>query len=195
MARQDPGLAYGWLLLHVDRACCLASVVRSNMGDAQVAAVVAHALRLGADPDEGCGAALRAAAGCSRLAVLRLLLQRGASVDLADDETTALMVAAKGDCAEAARALLDGGASVDTRDFLDRTALMWAVLLGNLTAARVLLSAGASIHMKDCFGDTATISAAMHGHASVLEALLESGADPNAAPSRCRNTECVAALS
>ncbi|KAA0166987.1 hypothetical protein FNF28_02911 [Cafeteria roenbergensis] len=92
--------------------------------------------------------------------IVRMLLDRGASVDATDDyRTTALLWATKHGYVDIVRMLLDRGASVDATDDHGRTALMWASCCGRVEIVRMLLDRGASVDATDINGVNAvTIS-------------------------------------
>jgi ankyrin repeat protein/outer membrane protein assembly factor BamB len=81
------------------------------------------------------------------------------------------------------KALLEGGAWVDSRTILGNTALEEAAGHGQDDTVRLLLSSGASVNHRDegAWAGTPMELAAFNGHASTVKILLEAGADPGAA--------------
>ena len=91
------------------------------------------------------------------LEAARLLINRGADVDVCHDEgSTPLMAAAQGGKTEIVRLLLDSGAKADhqmaTKGW---TALMLATQWGHVDTARALLECGADRSVRDADGETA----------------------------------------
>jgi ankyrin repeat protein len=71
--------------------------------------------------------ALLVAAPSGHVEMLRLLVERGSSVDLADNHRdTALMAAVRAGSIESVNFLIAAGADLNVRDQAGRTALAWA---------------------------------------------------------------------
>jgi len=119
----------------------------------------------GADGQLGIGTTpLIRAARAADLGAIRLLLGRGALVDLPQDRgMTALMIAAGLD-----------RRSIDTRGKFTREEEL-------VEAARLLLDAGADPNVKDDRGRTALHGAASQGMNEMIRLLVARGADPRAA--------------
>ena len=115
------------------------AIVAAVNGDAQA---VAAWLDEGGGVDAGCaerdgGTLLMAAAFGGQEAMVRMLLQRGASVNLQDSVgATVLMIAAAKGHTTIVQALLDAKADASLKDFGGRTALMLAEL--HTTTAQLL---------------------------------------------------------
>lgn len=76
--------------------------------------------------------------------IIRLLINKGANVNLPDSERiTPLILAAKCDNAEAAKLLIDRGADILAEDHDCQTALRYAAINNHLSTLKVLLHAGA----------------------------------------------------
>jgi ankyrin repeat protein len=150
------------------------------------------ALAAGADPqavDEDGVSALTWAAQGGNLRMVKLLLDSGASVNPATEETiaTPLMAAVSTPAAiEVVRLLLDKGASVDARNVLGNTAL---ALAPNATVAKLLLDHGAKVDARGNAGETPLMSTK---HADVAKLLIQRRADVNARD-RAGRTALVAA--
>jgi N-acyl-D-amino-acid deacylase len=88
-----------------------------------------------------------------------------------------LLMVPTGDMA-VARALLDGGASVDRPDPEGLTALHWAVLGNHVELAGLLIARGADVNRADKHGMTPLLYAASidFGDAAMIDLLLKSGA-------------------
>jgi ankyrin repeat protein len=98
-------------------------------------------------------------------------------VDAADDNgNTPLGVASVCGKLDAARALLAGGASVNT-DSRGWTALHAASYSGSEDIVRVLLAAGASVDARSSALTTPLHHASMQNHLALAAALLAAGAD------------------
>ena len=79
----------------------------------------------------------------SHVDVARLLVERGAEVNVGDESGyTPLHAAAASGSAEVARLLLERGADVSARDGRGFTPLHWASALCNVRVARLLLERG-----------------------------------------------------
>jgi uncharacterized protein len=124
--------------------------------------------------------ALMVAAGRGRIANVKLLLTRGANVNLQDFQglwplggQTALMFAAKEGREEVAALLIEAGANVNAQDSEDETALMKAVNNGHFELVQTLLAAGATIHLIDQDDQTALMKAEAMGQIRIAELLKE----------------------
>ena len=113
----------------------------------------------------------------SDVAMVKLLLERGADVNLASpDGATALMRAA-GDF-QKVELLLARGAKVDAKSKMGRTGLLIAAATpGNVKTVKLLLARGAKVNDKDQYGDTCLTSAAKRGDGEMVKVLLGAGAD------------------
>ncbi len=88
--------------------------------------------------------------------------------------------AMRGDAA-AVRALLEGGADVNTAQGDGMTALHWAAQNGDVDIAGLLIYAGANLEARTRLGEfTPLLVAARVGNAGVVKRLLEAGADTKA---------------
>lgn len=111
---------------------------------------------------------------------LRKDLADGAGVDDKDSEgRTAMHWAATGDQVEAARYLLDHGASMEIGDtqFGNRP-LHEAVLLANERVVRLMLDRGAAANAKTKAEETPLTLAALKGYTGQVQILLDAHADP-----------------
>ncbi|MBL9012772.1 MAG: ankyrin repeat domain-containing protein, partial [Myxococcales bacterium] len=124
--------------------------------------------------------AMNAAGGPSKK-VFELLLDRGASV-----EYCAITAAEAGNKTNLAVAL-ERGAKVDTREWIQRTALM--VASDHPACIELLLKAGASVDLQDEDGRTALMHAANDGNKKSCQLLLAAGANRG-----LRDTEGRAAI-
>lgn len=76
--------------------------------------------------------------------------------------------------------MLNAGHSVNERDYLDRTGLMYAAINNNTELAEILLQHKADVTLKDKLGNTALHWAAERGSNEVLQMLLAAHAPVNA---------------
>ena len=118
------------------------------------------------------------AAENGREAVVRILLDAGATVDLKDDSgQTPLSWAAENGREAVVRILLDAGATVDLKDDYGQTPLSWAARNGHEAVVRILPDAGATVDSKDKrYGRTPLSWAAENGYEAVVRILLDAGA-------------------
>jgi ankyrin repeat protein len=113
------------------------------------------------------------------LQIARLLLERGAEINVADsNRQTPLMVAAHGGSEEMTALLLKHGAHTEIKDNEGKTALMHALC----DAERVcqLVEHRASLEARDCHGRTALLGAVQRSYLKTVHVLLKQGADTQA---------------
>ncbi|RDW66050.1 hypothetical protein BP6252_09685 [Coleophoma cylindrospora] len=112
------------------------------------------------------------------LAVVKLLLEKGAEVDSKDNsgQTPMSWAAIKGYEA-VVKLLLEKGAEVDSKDNNSQTSMSWAAINGNQAVVKLLLEKGAEVDSKDKNSQTPMSWAAMGGHEAVVKLLLEKGAE------------------
>lgn len=124
------------------------------------------------------------AAALGRIDRLRLALDEDPSrvAALAGDGFTALHLAAFFGKVEAARVLLEAGASVDARgrNDLANQPLHAAAVGRHVEVCRALLAAGADVNATQHGGFAPIHAAAQHGDVELAELLLSAGADPTA---------------
>lgn len=140
------------------------------------------------------GTALTFAGFESKPEMVRLLLQKGASLSTGrPDRITPLMLAARAGRSEIVRLLLARKADVNAADNHGSTALTYAVQAGKTEAARVLLEAGAKVDAADRTGWTPLMHAAVNGHGELAALLLKKGASPKARDAKGRTALLLAA--
>ncbi|XP_031331829.1 uncharacterized protein LOC116162352 [Photinus pyralis] len=116
------------------------------------------------------------AAKSDDVAMVKLLLERGADVTVSNYEgNTCLHFAACGN-EEMLTLFLDGG-DLEAKNLSGLTPLMFALKLSCTDLARLLISSGADIHTEDFMGNTCLHNAAWAGDDEMVEFLLENGLD------------------
>ena len=112
----------------------------------------------------------------------RLEADAGAVSAFSPDGFTALHFAAFFGKAEAARVLLESGASVDvyTRNAFANQPLHAAAAGRHIEVCRVLIAAGADVNATQHGGYSPLHEAAQHGDVEMTELFLSAGADPSA---------------
>jgi hypothetical protein len=120
---------------------------------------------------------VHAAVSTGQADILSLLIQHGADVNGRGRTSRTPLFSAR---LETAQFLLDHGADIDARDEFNDTALIYAIILGNIEFGRMLLERGAVVNVR-CQGDKTPLHwAAQRGRTEVVRLLLEHGADVNA---------------
>ncbi|XP_054926109.1 B-cell lymphoma 3 protein homolog isoform X1 [Dermacentor andersoni] len=118
-------------------------------------------------------------AACSgQRAILQLLLEQGASVNLhgGRHKRTATIVAAMYGRQQCIALLHQHGADLELRDHEDRTALFHAAALGHAAVVQLLVDLGASINCVERFSGHSPLSIATdQNHDNVVEILLNAG--------------------
>ena len=109
--------------------------------------------------------------------IVKVLLERGAQVDLQDNGGwTALMWASYSGCTEIVNVLVERGAQVDLQNNVGLTALIWASGRGHTEIVRVLLERSAQVDLQNNDGWTALMWASCRGHTEIVNVLLQRGA-------------------
>jgi len=99
---------------------------------------------------------------------------------------TPLHVAIESGKSDAARLLIEVGASIELKDKIERTPLLYACRYGNLEICKLLLEKGADLNAFDCYGETALHLACANpceNSIPIIDVLLSAGLDVN-----CKNT-------
>src|SRR6266542_4103121 len=115
----------------------------------------------------------------SGTAVLRLLLDKGARVDVKTLTGMNSLMAASGRANLDAMRLLIGKIDVNARNAAGATALMMASTTGNAQAVRMLLEKGADPNIRTKKNESALADAATSGDEATVKLLLDRGAEVN----------------
>ena len=122
--------------------------------------------------------ALHCAAIGGHVTTLRLLLDRGALIDMPHHYGyTALMMAAEGGHKASVQFLLEKGADANAQDTAKLRALHIATQERYQGIAELLLDKGADVNGQNWWGQTALSKAAQEGYQEIVELLLKKGAD------------------
>jgi uncharacterized protein len=125
--------------------------------------------------------ALTLAAERGRLALVRALIEAGVSVRKPEIGGRALQLAAQGERADVARALMEAKAPLGFSAWEGEPALHAAAARGQSVVAEALLEAGLDPDQLDRAGQTALMRAAAGGHDLAAASLLRLGAAPELA--------------
>jgi ankyrin repeat protein len=121
------------------------------------------------------------AATYGRTEIVKLLLEKGADVNLGNEGSeTPLHYAARHGHIKVMEILLENGADVSEKGTGCGMPLQWAAQTGQIKAAELLLAHGADIHQKGTDEWTALGTAVSHGQVEMVKYLLSKGADVNA---------------
>jgi ankyrin repeat protein len=140
---------------------------------------------------------LHTSAAYGRVGIVKLLLEKGADVNIRNDGgETPLHYATGCGNIEVMKVLLENGANVGEKGTGCRTPLQWAAGNGRIKEAKLLLAYGADINQKGTSGHTAlnTAVAAQPEQIEMIKFLLSKGADVNS-PDAYHNTPLYTAVS
>jgi len=147
--------------------------------------IVKALIENGADVNANSGGTtpLKSASTLGRLDVVRELLDKGADIDIRDNEygQTALIAASIFDHLDIARELIGEGADMEIGDYSGKTALMWASDQGNILVVEELIRQGVNINRKNTSGNTALDFASgggdKPGNPDIIKILKAAGAE------------------
>ncbi|GEM_PF-6333265 len=133
--------------------------------------------------------ALHDAAADGNLERIGALVASGFAVDTLYDQVSALHVAVMKNQAEAAKKLLDLGASVNlkTLDETGVTPLHLSATTGNADMAALLFDHGADLDIHASNGEPPLLTAARYGHQEMVDLLVSRGADLQATSAQGNN--------
>jgi ankyrin repeat protein len=161
------------------RLAALIAVVRSNDTKAAEKLIAASPELLKARDNTG-STALHHAAGFGSLAMVKLLLDKGADVNAANRRKSTPAFWAISDEAKV-RLLLERGADIKAQISEGRNLVYQAASLGDgLPVLRLLLEKGAEPDAKTLTGNTALMTAAGRANLEAMRLLIAKGADVNA---------------
>jgi ankyrin repeat protein len=148
--------------------------------EAKVRMLLARGADINARAIDGRSLVYQAASLGSGLPVLRLLLDKGASVDakMLTGMTPLIAASARANL-DAMRLLIDKKADVNAKNAAGGTALMAASTTGNAQAVRMLLDKGADSKVRTKRNESALSDAATSGDEATVKLLLERGAEVN----------------
>lgn len=133
---------------------------------------------------------LMSAAGLGDTEVVKLLLDRGASVSAKDSEgNTAISAAAYYLRSEVVELLIERGADINNKDWFGQTVLMNAAGNGAPDTVRFLLDRSANLDVQNRNGTTALMFAMAFKHPDIAQLLLENGANSQLKDHRGRTAE------
>lgn len=105
--------------------------------------------------------------------LLKLLIDKGASINVADsDGNTPLMAAAKNGLTDVCKALINKGADIDARDTRNNTPLIWAAAKGHTEICRLLIDEGTELYAQSNNGYNPLVWAALGGYTDPCKILL-----------------------
>ncbi|KAH9967018.1 hypothetical protein BJV74DRAFT_968858 [Russula compacta] len=137
-----------------------------------------HGADLNMAPHGGTKTPLCSAYNGRRLEVMRLLLERGANVDVKYDEYGPISNDASfWGRAEDLQLLLQYGTDVNVGDDEKKTPLYWASVHGELKTVQLLLAHGVDVDAQTQAGNTSLYRASENGNLGVVETLLRHGAN------------------
>ncbi|KAJ5980250.1 hypothetical protein N7481_007548, partial [Penicillium waksmanii] len=167
-------------------ASCLHAAVGTATEESTVPLLVKHKAGLNFQNPINGNTALHLAVMFRRPRIILFLLEKGAVIDIANDEgITPLQLAANLDNCEAISLLLQHCAQIEARALSGPTALQYAAWKGHWIAFDLLLIGGADINVWNKQGETLLHEQARHGlNASVVTKLLNQGANIEARTSQ-----------
>lgn len=167
-------------------APCLHAAVGTAADESTVPLLVKHKANLNFQNPQDGNTALHLAVLSRRPRIILFLLEKGASIDIANDEgLTPLQLAANMDNCEAISLLLQHCASVEARSLAGPTALQYAAWKGHWIAFDLLLIGGADINVWNKQGETLLHEQARHNaETSIAMKLLDQGANIEARSSQ-----------
>ncbi|KAJ5294285.1 hypothetical protein N7508_009106 [Penicillium antarcticum] len=169
-----------------DGASCLHAAVGTATDEATIPLLVKHKVDLNFQNPKTGNTALHLAVEWKRPRIILFLLEKGASIDVGNNEgLTPLQLAANSDNCEAISLLLQRCAHVEARSPVGSTALQYAAWKGHWTAFDLLLIGGADINVWNKQGETLLHEQARYSKSiSIASKLLNQGANLEARTSQ-----------
>ncbi|RFU26911.1 hypothetical protein B7463_g9427, partial [Scytalidium lignicola] len=113
-------------------------------------------------------------------AVVKLLLEKGADVNMVDEDgRTPLFYAVQLEYKTIIKLLLEKGADLEMKDYNGWMPLFYAVKYGRKAIVKLLLENDADLNVEDKYGQTPLSYALEYRHKATVELLLENGANLN----------------
>lgn len=164
----------------------LHAAVGTATDESTVPLLVKHKVNLNFQNPQTGNTALHLAVECRRPRIILFLLERGAAIDIANDQgLTPLQLAANMDNCEAISLLLQHCAQIEARSLAGPTALQYAAWKGHWIAFDLLLIGGADINVWNKQGETLLHEQARHSlNTSIVTKLLDQGANIEARTSQ-----------
>jgi len=135
---------------------------------------------------------LHLASYCGQVEVVRLIVNRGADINIRDAiNNTALHYAAESCSVGIIKFLIDKGLSVNLTNTENSTPLHISVQFGHLEATKTLVGKGATMDNTNEYGVTALMIAAIHCKLEFFRYLTEKGADINVPNAKHNNNTAV----
>ncbi|MFT4040424.1 MAG: DNA mismatch endonuclease Vsr [Thermomicrobiales bacterium] len=134
----------------------------------------------GAEGGKGLDERLHEAAASGDVDAIQALLADGAKIDgINSNGETALLVATHGNQIAASRALIEAGADVNAKDFINDSPYLYAGARGYNEILQLTLLNGADLTSTNRYGGTALIPACERGHLNNVRTLIAAGVDVN----------------
>ena len=117
--------------------------------------------------------------------IIQLLLNSGADVNVDESiegihkPTSALTYAIKLHRTSCVKKLLEGGAHISARDFIEYIAIDQAAEEGDPEIVRLLIQYHADVNHENGWGETPLMKAASYGFSEIVQVLIDAGADIN----------------
>ncbi|KAJ6152950.1 hypothetical protein N7497_007269 [Penicillium chrysogenum] len=167
-------------------ATCLHVAVGTAMDEATIPLLVKHKVDLNFQNTQTGNTALHLAVEWKRPRIILFLLEKGAKIDVGNNEgLTPLQLAANTDNCEAISLLLQRCAYVEARSLAGPTALQYAAWKGHWTAFDLLVIGGADINVWNKQGETLLHEQARYSKStSIASKLLDGGANIEARTSQ-----------
>lgn len=145
-----------------------------NAGDKYGNSPLHHVAERAIDYDSDNNSAAKASTESLTVACIKMLISRGADVNIRGQEARTPLFSARND--EVARDLVQNGADVNAIDEIGSTPIFWS----NALMAKSLAELGAKVDAVDAFGDTPLHEAASSGDVATGIVLISAGANINA---------------
>lgn len=167
-------------------ATCLHVAVGTATDESTIPLLVKHKVDLNFQNTQTGNTALHLAVEWRRPRIILFLLEKGANIDIGNNEgLTPLQLAANTDNCEAISLLLQRCAHVEARSLAGPTALQYAAWKGHWTAFDLLIIGGADINVWNKQGETLLHEQARYSKSiSIASKLLEAGANIEARTSQ-----------